>query len=850
MNFKDLKYILFGKIKPFQMTEEQIEINPEELAKLKNLSELIDSNPGQVSYEINDLRFLSEYVDYLKQFHQFGKGDLSKLYKHQSMHDAITREDLFQNYKVGIIADTFLYNALEGSCHLKYIGQEGQNENYDFVIIASTWRGIDGYWEGITNSNSSKFKEFKNLVHHLKSKKIPVIFFNKEDPVNFDVFKEHAKEVDHVITTEVDFIEQYHHIGISKVHHLKFPINPKIHHPIDGLYFKNNSGIIFAGSWIEKYRERNKDATILLDGVIESDYDLTIFDRNLWLNQSKYQFPAKYLNYIAAPLSHKTTMKMHKIHPIALNLNTIKYSKSMCANRVFELQAMGNFLFSNYNTFVNMTMPQVQMIFHSKDIEQTLKIDDILIERATASSIRSMMLKFNHYQWLVKVTNFLGLAEDIEYQPTITVIIEEHDQKALQQLKIQNYHHYIIKRPNQKVETEYYTYFSSQHSYESEYLENMVAATIYANADFITNSKVYHQYVNDYDSKNVTLFKNNKTTYEHGYSLGLTYLDNEIISRAFKTPKLSVVIPVHNNGRHLEHKCLRSIIRNKDFEQFEIVLVNDGSTDKETINILNFFNKMYSNIKLINLDTASGSASTPRNVGVKKAKSDLITFLDPDNEWIGEGINELYEKIATNQQIDIIIGNMLKVDNHRTKTHHYYSHFVGATNATFTKDTHTLLKNTKLKTASIQALIVRKSLILKNQIEMVPGALGQDSLFFLEIMNKAKYVEVLNTTVHIYYAAVSNSMTNSITTSFFDKYMLIEKERIKFLKKYGYLDIYMRFRFNYYMKNWYLSRMGKENRNNKEIILKFLEIWSLYDGISRPVDNSLKLEIEKLKSEV
>ncbi|WP_181895284.1 hypothetical protein [Staphylococcus felis] len=54
MNFKDLKYILFGKIKPFQMTEEQIEINPEELAKLKNLSELIDSNPGQVSYEIND----------------------------------------------------------------------------------------------------------------------------------------------------------------------------------------------------------------------------------------------------------------------------------------------------------------------------------------------------------------------------------------------------------------------------------------------------------------------------------------------------------------------------------------------------------------------------------------------------------------------------------------------------------------------------------------------------------------------------------------------------------------------------------------------------------------------------
>ncbi|NJH99223.1 glycosyltransferase, partial [Staphylococcus hyicus] len=56
------------------------------------------------------------------------------------------------------------------------------------------------------------------------------------------------------------------------------------------------------------------------------------------------------------------------------------------------------------------------------------------------------------------------------------------------------------------------------------------------------------------------------------------------------------------------------------------------------------------NIKVISLDVASGSASTPRNIGMTHARAPYLTFLDPDNEWVGDGINQLLEAIQADGQ--------------------------------------------------------------------------------------------------------------------------------------------------------------------------------------------------------
>lgn len=93
-----------------------------------------------------------------------------------------------------------------------------------------------------------------------------------------------------------------------------------------------------------------------------------------------------------------------------------------------------------------------------------------------------------------------------------------------------------------------------------------------------------------------------------------------------RTPKLSVVIPLYNKGRHIE-RTLNSILA-QTIQDFEIIIVNDGSSDSgpEVVKSLKD-----TRINLINQDNAGVSAA--RNRGIQESKADLIALLDADDEW-------------------------------------------------------------------------------------------------------------------------------------------------------------------------------------------------------------------------
>lgn len=851
MNFNSLKDILFGKPKPFQMTRETIVHDETELRTLKHIAEVMNQCPEKAIHNINEASFLKMYIDYIQAFHQYGKGnreDLLTTYHHDDWDAYLYQK---QDLKVGIIADTFLYDALKGVCHLIYLNDANVQKAFDFIIVASTWKGIDGYWEGVTNPNSDKFIELQTRIQTYQSQNIPVVFFNKEDPVNFDVFLPHAKLADIVVTTEETLIPTYQkHVNHQRVYHLKFPINLQQHNSVGTKKITDTKEVVFAGSWIEKYAERNQDAITLFNGVLNSAYDLTIYDRNLWLNQLKYQFPAEFISSIAAPLSHERTMSMHKQFPVSINLNTIKYSTTMCANRIYELQGISNFIFSNYNTFVNAEMPQIQIIFDQKDVASTLGMDSVLLQRARKIGEQQVVKHFNQFEWLKQIATWCDMNPKPTEWPIVSVIIDPKDARARQMFDDQYYPFKVAVNSINDVKTPFYTYFEGRHDYQPEYLDDLVLPLAFTNTSFITKSTLENQYVSSYDDKSYTLFKSKVTSYQHGYARDATFLNQSPQTTSSSKPILSVIVPIHNNGRHLEHKALRSIIRNPQFNQFEVILVDDGSTDALTRNTISLYNRWYDNIKVISLDVASGSASTPRNVGMTHARAPYLTFLDPDNEWVGDGINQLLEAIQADAQLDVVIGNMIKVDNEKTQTHTYYQQFINTMHQDITYDTQTLLKQTKLKTASIQALIMRTAFIQHHHIQMVPGALGQDSLFFLNVMHNARKVKVVDTIVHTYYAAIAQSMTNTISPSFFKKYYKLEKEKIKFLKRHGYLETYMHYRFNFYMKHWYIARINRATHVDNAVIVAFLNIYHLYDSMKRPHDETLLAAIKKLQSEV
>ena len=90
-------------------------------------------------------------------------------------------------------------------------------------------------------------------------------------------------------------------------------------------------------------------------------------------------------------------------------------------------------------------------------------------------------------------------------------------------------------------------------------------------------------------------------------------------------PKVSIIVPVYNVEQYLP-RCINSIL-NQSFSSFELILINDGSTDKSG-DICNEYEKKDSRINVIHQENKG--VSHARNRGLDLATGDYIGFVDPD----------------------------------------------------------------------------------------------------------------------------------------------------------------------------------------------------------------------------
>ena len=91
---------------------------------------------------------------------------------------------------------------------------------------------------------------------------------------------------------------------------------------------------------------------------------------------------------------------------------------------------------------------------------------------------------------------------------------------------------------------------------------------------------------------------------------------------------ISVIVPVYNVEKYLE-KCLNSLV-NQTYQNIEIIVVDDGSTDNSG-RIADDFALKYDIIKVIH--TKNGGLSAARNVGIENAGGEYIAFVDSD-DWV------------------------------------------------------------------------------------------------------------------------------------------------------------------------------------------------------------------------
>lgn len=108
--------------------------------------------------------------------------------------------------------------------------------------------------------------------------------------------------------------------------------------------------------------------------------------------------------------------------------------------------------------------------------------------------------------------------------------------------------------------------------------------------------------------------------------------------------KFSIIVPVYNVEKYLK-KCINSIL-NQTYKNFEIIIINDGSTDKSK-KILETY-KDNSNIKIINQSNKGLSVS--RNVGIKNSTGDYLLFVDSD-DYIENNLLEVLNNNIIDEEI-------------------------------------------------------------------------------------------------------------------------------------------------------------------------------------------------------
>jgi glycosyltransferase involved in cell wall biosynthesis len=101
-------------------------------------------------------------------------------------------------------------------------------------------------------------------------------------------------------------------------------------------------------------------------------------------------------------------------------------------------------------------------------------------------------------------------------------------------------------------------------------------------------------------------------------------------------PKISVIIPTYNREKVLP-RAVKSAL-NQTFKDFEILVVDDGSTDN-TQEVVEDLQKKDERIKYFRY-TPNQGGNVARNLGIKKSQGDYIAFLDSDDEWLPESLEE------------------------------------------------------------------------------------------------------------------------------------------------------------------------------------------------------------------
>ena len=208
---------------------------------------------------------------------------------------------------------------------------------------------------------------------------------------------------------------------------------------------------------------------------------------------------------------------------------------------------------------------------------------------------------------------------------------------------------------------------------------------------------------------------------------------------------ISVIVPVYNAEKYIE-ECIYSII-NQSFLDFELLLIDDGSTDMSGTICDSYAKKDH---RIIVFHKLNGGVSSARNYGIEKSKGEWIVFVDSDDYIDLDYLKILYEHSSG---CEIVSCGYVVVDECGILKRKH-----SIRNGSFSKsETNDYINKYSCNTSSWSHLILSKLIKNNNILFHENCSVGEDTVFILNCFIKANYFKNISSELY-YYRITPNSL--------------------------------------------------------------------------------------------
>lgn len=288
---------------------------------------------------------------------------------------------------------------------------------------------------------------------------------------------------------------------------------------------------------------------------------------------------------------------------------------------------------------------------------------------------------------------------------------------------------------------------------------------------------------------------------------------------------LSIIVPVYNSEKSIV-KCINSIVQNISDFTYEVIIINDGSTDN-TILKINKLKEEYPDILLFN--NSNHGVSYSRNFGISKSHGKWLAFVDSDDEVTSIFFQSFFQKQNNIENFDLFFGNVERINLDGTRFVEYnHPEMLCSVKEAITD-------YGLLKTGDIHAKIFKRSILLKKNIQFdCDISYGEDRLFIDQYFLNCTKIYLCNL---ICYKYIRNSLGLSYKLFSIDSeikwlfqqskvlYEMSEKFQISFEKTrlvgltFRVFDL-VPSNFNFKKFKYFLKNMPASAKNNWEADLK------------------------------